>query len=136
MCKRGEKPLSQRNARLEKLFLKKDNTAGKIIKSFRKNFNITQSQLCKVTGISEKYLSAIENDKRTIGLEVASKIALFFGFDPSFILFPNGLEELPRLYPNIRKGAAKIIAGKQESCLGVLLDTAGRRLSQIPQASP
>ena len=99
---------------LEKLFCKKDNTAGKIIKSFRENFEITQSQLCKATGISEKYLSAIENGKRTIGLEVASKIALFFGFDPSLILFPNGLEELPHLYPGIRKNAEKMVSARKK----------------------
>ena len=69
---------------LEEFFTQKDDSAGKIIKSFRGNFGITQAELCKVTGISEKYLSAIENDKRSIGLEVALKISNFFGFDPSF----------------------------------------------------
>ena len=72
---------------LENLFSKKNDTSGKIIKSFRKNFNITQAELCKATGISEKYLSAVENDNREIGIEVATKIAVFFIFDPFFLVF-------------------------------------------------
>ena len=67
---------------LENFFLDKNETAGKIIKSFRSNFQVTQTELCEITGISEKYLSAVENDKRPIGLEVASKLAVFFNFDP------------------------------------------------------
>lgn len=100
---------------LENFFSQKGNTAGKIIKSFRSNFKITQSELCEVTGISEKYLSAVENDKRPIGLEVASKIAVFFSFDPSFLLFPNGIQELNSLYPNIQKEAKKLITKKRKS---------------------
>ena len=57
---------------LEKLFSQREDTAGKIIQSFRRNFKISQAELCAITGISEKYLSAVENDKRPIGLEVAS----------------------------------------------------------------
>lgn len=34
-----------------------------LIKSFRKNFHITQAELCHATGISEKYLSGVENGK-------------------------------------------------------------------------
>ncbi len=48
---------------MEKIFSKKDDTPGKIIKSFRRNFHITQAELCHATGISEKYLSAVENEK-------------------------------------------------------------------------
>ena len=99
---------------LEKLFTKKRDTAGKIIRSFRKNFNITQAELCSATGISEKYLSAIENDNREIGIEVASKIAVFFNFDPSFLLFPNGIEELYTTYSNIQRNSQKIIAKKKK----------------------
>lgn len=100
---------------LEKLFLHKDDTAGMIIQSFRRNFKITQAELCAITGISEKYLSAVENDKRPIGLEVASKIAVFFNFDPSFLLFPGGLHELSEQYADIQKEAKKLISEKRKS---------------------
>jgi transcriptional regulator with XRE-family HTH domain len=53
---------------LEKLFSHNEDMAGKIIQSFRRNFKISQTELCAITGISEKYLSAVENDRRPIGL--------------------------------------------------------------------
>lgn len=99
---------------LESFFSKKDDTPGKIIKSFRKNFKITQSELCKATGISEKYLSAVENDYRELGLEVATKIAVFFNFDPFFLLFPNGFEDLYDMYPEIKKESQKLITKKRK----------------------
>ncbi len=100
---------------LENLFETDADTPGKVIKSFRKNFNITQAELCEVTGISEKYLSAIENDARPLGLEVASKIAVFFNFDPSFLLFPEGMEGLYAMYPEIKREAQKLISKKRKS---------------------
>lgn len=100
---------------MEKFFSKKDNTSGKIIKSFRRNFKITQSELCHATGISEKYLSAVENDNREIGLEVATKIAVFFNFDPFFLIFPNGLEDLYEMYPEIKEESQKLITSKRKS---------------------
>ena len=39
--------------------------------------NITQSELCSITRISENYLGALENNKREISLEVASKRVVF-----------------------------------------------------------
>ena len=100
---------------LDKFFSRKTNTAGKIIRSFRKNFKITQAELCHATGINEKYLSAIENDKRPIGLPTASKIAVFFNFDPSFLLFPSGVGKLSALYPEVQKRAQKILAQKKKA---------------------
>lgn len=100
---------------LEKFFTDKENTPGKIIRSFRRNFNITQAELCRATGISEKYLSAVENDNREIGLEVATKIAVFFNFDPFFLLFPNGIEDLYSRYPEIKRESQKIMAKKRKS---------------------
>lgn len=100
---------------LEFFFSHKDDTAGKIIQSFRRNFNITQAELCSITGISENYLSALENNKREIGLEVASKIAVFFSFDPTFLLFPGGLDELNSQYAEIQKEAKKLISEKRKT---------------------
>ena len=100
---------------MEKFFSKKDDTPGKIIKSFRRNFKITQAELCHATGISEKYLSAVENDNREIGLEVATKIGVFFNFDPFFLLFPNGLEDLYEMYPEIKEESQKLISSKRKA---------------------
>ncbi|MBX9767612.1 MAG: helix-turn-helix domain-containing protein [Bdellovibrionales bacterium] len=67
-------------------------TPGKVIKAFRKNFNITQQELAAVTGIAEANLSAIENDKVEIGVKRAVLIAAALGINPSGLLFPNGYE--------------------------------------------
>lgn len=100
---------------LEKLFSRKADTPGKIIQSFRHNFKISQAELCAITGINEKYLSALENDRRPIGVEVAAKIAVFFNFDPSLLLFPDGLEGLRVQYADIQKRAKKLISEKRKS---------------------
>ncbi|MEK6772933.1 MAG: helix-turn-helix transcriptional regulator [Bdellovibrionota bacterium] len=50
-------------------------TPGKVIRAFRKNFNITQQELAEVTGIAETNLSAIENDKVEIGVKRAVQVA-------------------------------------------------------------
>ena len=78
---------------LESFFLDKRTTAGQLVKAFRKNYRITQKELCSVIGINENNMSAIENDRREIGVHTAKKIAAFFGFDPSFLLFPSGHED-------------------------------------------
>lgn len=96
---------------LEKLFDKK-TTPGAIIRSFRTNFKVSQKELCEITGINEHNLSAIENGRREIGILTAKKIAAFFGFDPSFLLFPNGYEETFEEFKNIRKKAAKLFEHK------------------------
>ena len=67
-------------------------TPGGVIKAFRKNFQITQQELAKVTGIAETNLSAIESNKVEIGVKRAVLIATAFGIDPAIILFPNGYE--------------------------------------------
>lgn len=57
----------------------------------------------------------MENDKRPIGPEVASKIAVFFNFDPTLLLFPGGLEELHTQYSDIQKRAKKLISEKRKT---------------------
>ena len=67
-----------------------DMTPGKVIRAFRKNFGFTLADIEKVTDIKESNLSAIENDSRPVGLDVAVRLAAVFGIDPSTILFPQG----------------------------------------------
>jgi len=83
-------------------------TPGKVIKAFRKNFNITQQELAGVTGIAETNISAIENDKVEIGVKRAVLIAAAFGINPSGLLFPRGYENS---YGKDIK-AVKVAAGK------------------------
>lgn len=76
---------------LDKFFSEK-LTSGKIIQAKRKNFGITLEEISEVTGIDVGNLSAIENDKKSIGVKTAIKIGLAIGLHPATILFPNGEE--------------------------------------------
>ena len=98
---------------LDHLFRVKNNTAGKVIKAFRNNFDISQRELCEITGINEKNLSAIENNRREIGIHTAKKIAAFFGIDPGSILFPNGLDTTLGDYGKIRRMAGQLFKQKK-----------------------
>ena len=68
------------------------STPGSIVRAFRKNFDLTLKDLEKITGIDETNLSAMENDKREIGLKSAILLSAAFGIDPDQILFPEGYE--------------------------------------------
>jgi transcriptional regulator with XRE-family HTH domain len=71
-------------------FFPEEMTSGEVIKAKRKNFGFTLEEISEVTGIDIGNLSAIENDKKPIGLKTAIKIGLSIGLHPSSILFPNG----------------------------------------------
>ena len=51
-------------------------------------------------------LSAVENDKRNLGVETASKIAAAIGLHPSSILFPDDFD--------LDKEIAKIIKKREK----------------------
>jgi len=48
---------------------------GKSVKTVRKNKGYNQEQFCKLVGITQSYLSGIENNKRKPSTEVLEKIA-------------------------------------------------------------
>ena len=68
------------------------STPGSIVRALRKNFDLTLKDLEKISGIDETNLSAMENDKREIGLKSAILLSAAFGIDPDQILFPEGYE--------------------------------------------
>lgn len=51
---------------------------GKVVSEMRKARNISQQQFCDYTGISQKYLSDLENGKRNIGLDTVVCLANYF----------------------------------------------------------
>ncbi len=67
-------------------------TTGRVIQAKRKNFGITLDEVSQITGIDIGNLSAIENDKKQIGVKTATKIGFAVGLHPSTILFPDGYE--------------------------------------------
>lgn len=85
-------------------------TPGKIVRARRESLGLTQKDVFELTGIKSTFLSAVENDKRNLGVDTASKIAAAIGLHPSSILFPDDFD--------VDKKIAKIIK-KREKLLKV-----------------
>ena len=96
-------------------FFEIQTTTGKIIKSFRKNFNITQKEIATAIGINESNMSAIENDKREIGIDLATRLGAFLGISPSILLFPNGQDEAIKQHKDIIKRAKILMSSKMNA---------------------
>jgi len=94
-------------------FLNVKSSPGEIVRAFRSNFKISQKDLAHTIGILDNNLSAIENGKRELGLDIAKKIASFFGIDPSLLLFPQGIDEVFEEHKSIRLKAKKLLKKKK-----------------------
>lgn len=57
------------------------NSGGVCIRGGRTKENLTQMALSKLTGISQRHLSEMENGKRPIGKETARKLAQVLNVD-------------------------------------------------------
>src|SRR4051812_45369223 len=94
--------------------LRVEEIPGKVIRAFRRNFELTLREMERLTGIPESNLSAIENDKLDMGIRRATRIAAVFGINPSLILFPKGHERKEeKELRKIRKDAAVLIEKKR-----------------------
>lgn len=51
---------------------------GRTIVELRKSRGITQAQICEYSGLSQKYISDIENGKRNLGIDTIVMLANFF----------------------------------------------------------
>ena len=60
-------------------------------------------------------MSAIENDKRDIGIDLATRLGAFLGINPSILLFPNGQEQAVNLHKDIIRRAKKLIDSKMKN---------------------
>lgn len=69
-------------------------STGKILKAFRNRFGLTQKEVAKAVDVSVSNLSALENDKRNIGAELAGRFSVIYGVRVERLLFPNGLKGL------------------------------------------
>ena len=65
---------------------KKRLTPGKCLWIYRDNLGLTQEELSERTGISKSNISAMENNKRRLGVAVAKKLAKALGIDYKQIL--------------------------------------------------
>lgn len=91
-------------------------TPGKVVKAFRTNFGFTHRELAKITDIKESNISAIENDRREVGLKTAIKLGAAFGLNPELILFPRGYQRTNnrREINEIQKRATKLVSMKKQ----------------------
>jgi transcriptional regulator with XRE-family HTH domain len=78
-------------------------TSGKILKALRLRFGFTQSDVSSAIGISVSNLSAIENDKRNLGVDLAAKFSVLYGTRIERLLFPNGLKSMKGYNDLLRK---------------------------------
>ncbi|MAE59490.1 MAG: hypothetical protein CME69_11450 [Halobacteriovorax sp.] len=69
-------------------------TTGKILKSFRNRFGLSQKEVASAMEISVPNLSALENDRRKIGADLAGRFAVIYGVRVERLLFPNGLKAI------------------------------------------
>ncbi len=88
-------------------FKKGKLTTGKILKAFRNRFGLTQKEVSKAVDISVSNLSALENDKRNIGAELAGRFSVIYGVRVERLLFPNGLKVL-KGYKKLEKLNSKL----------------------------
>lgn len=51
---------------------------GRVVADMRKSRGISQQQICDYTGLSQKYLSDLENGKRNIGLDTIVILTNYF----------------------------------------------------------
>ena len=82
-------------------------TTGKILKSFRNRFGLSQKEVASAIEISVSNLSALENDKRKIGSDLAGRFAVIYGVRVERLLFPNGLKDL-KGYKKLQKLKSKL----------------------------
>lgn len=78
-------------------------TSGKILKAMRLRFHYTQKDVSNAIGISVSNLSALENDKRNLGVELAAKFSVLYGTRVESLLFPNGLKSMKGYSSLIKK---------------------------------
>lgn len=69
-------------------------TSGKILKAMRMRFGFTQAQVSEAIDISVSNLSALENDRRNIGVELAAKFSVLYGVRVESLLFPCGIKKM------------------------------------------
>lgn len=69
-------------------------STGKILKAMRVRFGLTQREVAEAIGVSVSNLSALENDKRNIGADLAGRFSIIYGVRVERLLFPNGLQNM------------------------------------------
>ena len=81
---------------------------GVRIRQQRTARNVTQRDLCEVVGITENFLSQIENGRRLPSFETLSRIAAVLDMEPTTIGFSEPVRsELKRLLDDVGIGEVR-----------------------------
>lgn len=64
-------------------------TPGKAVRIYRELQGLTQEQLAKKSGLKQATLSALENDRITLGIERAKALALALRVHPGVLAFAD-----------------------------------------------
>ena len=64
-------------------------TVGESVRILRELQELTQSQLCELTGIPQATISSIENDRVNLGVERAKVLARALKCHPAVLVFPS-----------------------------------------------
>ena len=77
---------------MEEIFMSSTLTMGKKLRMFRELANLTQEQLGEQLNVSEKTISAWENEEREISLQNAKRICEQFSISEIYFVFNEGKE--------------------------------------------
>jgi transcriptional regulator with XRE-family HTH domain len=64
-------------------------SVGESVRILRELQELSQSELARLTGISQATISAIENDRVNLGVERAKVLALALRCHPAVLVFPG-----------------------------------------------
>jgi transcriptional regulator with XRE-family HTH domain len=64
-------------------------TSGIALRNLRELNELTQAELAEKSGLSQATISALENDRKGLGVVTAAKLAVALNVHPSVLAFPN-----------------------------------------------
>ena len=97
------------------------SSVGAKIQSIREKKGITQDQLGEKTGMSSKYISAIERGKKNLTLLTLEKVAQGLDVEPfELLVLPTGLEAEARVKKAIESLVKQADAKTLNLCLEFL----------------
>ncbi len=94
---------------LKSLFKSQKMTTGQKIKAYRNAHELSQVELAQILELRQENLSAIENDRKEIGLKTAIKFCAIYNITLDDLLFERGLENHPtykEIRARMKKGSA------------------------------
>ncbi len=83
----------------------KKEIVGDILKRYREAFELSQAALADLIGTSQNNISAIENGKRDIGVNVAIKLCAIFPVTLEKLLIPQGLKNHPDFIKTLKRAS-------------------------------